>query len=62
MPLGIGQEPDYLAERRLIAELVGPDLQPAELVDRAGEDRVALAFVDRKALAAQDRLDRKSVV
>ncbi len=52
----LGEQPDDLAERRLGAELLGADLQPAELVDRAGEDGIALTLVDRHALAGEHGL------
>ncbi len=52
----VGQEPDDLAQRRLGPELVGADLEPAELVHRAREDGIAFTLVDRHALAGQDGL------
>ena len=55
-PLGLGDQPEHLAERRLVADLLGPDLDHAELVDRPGVDRVARPLVDRQRLARQRRL------
>ena len=54
--LGLGQEPDDPAEGGLGPDLVGPDDQAAEAVDRAREGRVALALVDGHRLAGQGRL------
>ena len=56
MALSVGQQPDHLAQRGFVPQLVGPDLQAAELVDRAGKDGVALALVDRHAFAGEHGL------
>ena len=54
--LGLGQELDHLAHGRLAANLLDPDFEPTELVDRPREDRVSGALVDRQALAREDGL------
>ena len=56
MPLGVGQQANHLAERGLVTQFVGPDLEPAELVDRAGKNGVAFALVDRHALTGEHGL------
>ena len=44
----LGNQAEDLAERRQLADLLGVDLDHAELVDGAGEDRVAGPLVDRQ--------------
>ena len=56
-----GHQLNHLAQRRLVADLVGADVQGAELVHRAGVDCVPFAFVDRQAFARQRALiDRRA--
>ena len=53
-------EPRDLGERRLGADALGPDDEPAAEVDRGAGDRVAGADLDRDALAGEQRLvDRR---
>ncbi|MFO0908560.1 MAG: hypothetical protein U0794_09385 [Isosphaeraceae bacterium] len=54
--LSLAEEPDHLSQSRRRSDLLGPEFEAAELVDRPREDRVALPLVDGKPLAGQDRL------
>ena len=54
--LRLGHHAEDLSERRLVPDLLGADLDQAELVDRPGVDRVAGPLVDRQRLARQGGL------
>ena len=61
--LGRLDQPDDLRQRRVRADLGGPEAQRARLVDRAGDHLVAGLLLDRDALAGDHALvDRAAAV